>query len=58
MPKFGCGFQELFEMADFLSPFAVDFRYPRDMFKPPLEQAELALRATEKIVRSISGKIY
>jgi hypothetical protein len=45
-------------MADFLSPFAVDFRYPGDMFEPPLEEAELALRAAEKIVHSISEKIH
>ena len=56
--KLDAGFQELFEMADFLSPFAVDFRYPGDMFEPPLEEAELALRAAEKIVHSISEKIH
>jgi HEPN domain-containing protein len=56
--KLDTGFQELFEMADFLSPFAVDFRYPGDMFEPPLEEAKLALRAAEKIVHSISEKIH
>ena len=56
--KLDSSFQELLEMADFLSPFAVDFRYPGDMFEPPLEEAELALRAAEKIVHSISEKIH
>ena len=51
-------FQCLLEMADFLSPFAVDFRYPGDMFEPPLEEAEMALRAAEKIVITIAEKIH
>ena len=53
--KLDIDFQCLLEMADFLSPFAVDFRYPGDMFAP-LEEAEMALRAAEKIVITISGK--
>jgi hypothetical protein len=44
-------------MADFLSPFAMDFRYPGDMFEPPLEEAEMALRGAEKIVVTIAEKI-
>ncbi len=44
-------------MADFLSPFAVDFRYPGDMFEPPLEEAKTALIAAEMIVLTIAQKI-
>ena len=55
--KLEVGFQDLLEMADFLTPFAVDFRYPRDMFEPPLEEAKTALIAAEKIVLTIAQKI-
>jgi HEPN domain-containing protein len=55
--KLDIDFQGLLEMADFLSPFAVDFRYPGDMFEPPLEEAEMALRGAEKIVVTIAEKI-
>lgn len=55
--KLEAGFEELLEMADFLSPFAVDFRYPGDMFEPPLEEAQTALIAAEKIVLTIAQKI-
>ena len=55
--KLEVGFQDLLEMADFLSPFAVDFRYPGDMFEPPLEEAKTALIAAEKIVLTIAQKI-
>ena len=56
--KLDIDFQCLLEMADFLSPFAVDFRYPGEMFEPPFEEAEMALRAAEKIVITIAEKIH
>jgi HEPN domain-containing protein len=51
------GFLELIEMADFLSPFAVDFRYPGDLFEPPKEEADAAMHFAEKIVVFVEGKI-
>ena len=56
--KLDIDFQCLLEMADFLSPFAVDFRYPGEMFELPFEEAEMALRAAEKIVITIAEKIH
>ena len=50
-------FQDLLEMSDFLSPFAVDFRYPGDLFEPPLEEAQMALQAAGKIVHVVAAKI-
>ena len=46
--KLDVDFQGLLEMAD--------FRYPGDMFDPPIEEAEMALRAAEKIVLAVGGK--
>jgi HEPN domain-containing protein len=47
--KLDVDFQGLLEMAD--------FRYPGDMFEPPIEEAEMALRAAEKIVLAVAEKI-
>ena len=55
--KLDVDFQGLLEMADFLSPVAVDFRYPGDIFEPPIEEAKMALRAAEKIVLAVAEKI-
>jgi len=55
--RLDASFLEMSEMADFLSPFAVDFRYPGYLFEPPKEEAEAALGFAERIVVFVEGKI-
>ncbi|MFA7346066.1 MAG: HEPN domain-containing protein [Terrimicrobiaceae bacterium] len=46
-------FEVLLEPSRFLVPFATQFRYPGDIFEPPLEEALQALDHASTIVRSV-----
>lgn len=46
-------FAALISAADFLSPFAVEFRYPGDVFEPPQEEADRALREARCILDAV-----
>ena len=46
-------FEVLFESARFLVPFATQFRYPGDVFEPPLEEALRALQDATKIFQFV-----
>ena len=50
-------FETLRESAHFLLPFAVQFRYPGDLFEPPIEEALLALDHASKIVATVVASI-
>ncbi|MFM8718336.1 MAG: HEPN domain-containing protein [Chthoniobacterales bacterium] len=51
------GFSLLIPAADFLSPFAVEFRYPGDIFEPPQEEADRALRDARAILDAVSDSL-
>lgn len=48
------GFEILLEPARFLVPFATQFRYPGDIFEPPLEEALRALEDASTIHRFVA----
>lgn len=47
-------FEDLLEPALFLVPFATQFRYPGDIFEPPLEEALRALEEASTIFRFVN----
>lgn len=50
-------FEALISPADFLSPFAVEFRYPGDIFEPPQEDADRALLDARAILDAVSDSL-
>jgi len=50
-------FEALITPADFLSPFAVEFRYPGDIFEPPQEDADRALLDARAILDAVSDSL-
>jgi HEPN domain-containing protein len=50
-------FEALISPADFLSPFAVEFRYPGDIFEPPQEDADRALLDARAILDAVSASL-
>jgi HEPN domain-containing protein len=50
-------FSLLIPAADFLSPFAVEFRYPGDIFEPPQEEADRALCDAREILDAVSDSL-
>jgi HEPN domain-containing protein len=50
-------FEALISLADFLSPFAVEFRYPGDIFEPPQEDADRALLDARAILDAVSASL-
>jgi HEPN domain-containing protein len=50
-------FAVLISAADFLSPFAVEFRYPGDVFEPPQEEADRALREARCILDAVTAAL-
>ena len=50
-------FEVLQEPARFLIPFATQFRYPGDIFEPPLEEALQALECASTIVHFVMQRL-
>ena len=46
-------FQELENIADILTPYAVEFRYPGEAVEPEKEEAEEAIRMAEQVVNLV-----
>lgn len=46
-------FTPLTERARFLMPFATQFRYPGDIFEPPIDEAEEAMEHAAQIVSTV-----
>jgi HEPN domain-containing protein len=55
--EFDDSFQELREIADVLTPFAVVFRYPGDYVEPALADAEDALKSASVVVDFVVKRI-
>jgi len=50
-------FEELMDMADVLTPYAIAFRYPGEVLEPDALDAEEALALADSALEFISGKI-
>lgn len=50
-------FDQLFDIADMLTPYAVLFRYPGDVLEPEIEDVEEAISAAKYVWRFVAGKI-
>lgn len=51
------GFHVLLEPSQFLLPFATEFRYPGDIFEPPIDEAVRALDHSSMIFHFISHSL-
>lgn len=50
-------FEALLPLAEELTPLATEFRYPGDMFEPPLEDALPALQKAQKVFMFVASKL-
>ena len=55
--QFDKTFETLYDDAEYLNPFATKFRYPTEFDIPDFQDAENAIRQTQKIVNFIRKKI-
>lgn len=56
-PLLDAGVYHCQQAADFLSPFAVEFRYPGHSFEPPQEEADRALRDARAILDAVADSL-
>lgn len=50
-------FEELLDIADLLTPYAIAFRYPGDVLEPEKDEVCEALEAAQKVLDFVLGKV-
>ena len=50
-------FEELLDIADLLTPYAIAFRYPGDVLEPEKDEVCEALEAAQKVLSFVLGKV-
>jgi len=55
--SFNSNFNDFFEIAETLTPYATEFRYPSEVLEPEQEEAKQAIVMAETIVEFVNNSL-